>query len=345
MDAALAQALNAPLVSSRLRFEPVLSAHAGLLYGRMQDPRIYRWIEDGPPVGLPMLRERWRRNECRLSPDGCRAWLNWALRRTSDGAFVGLLDAEVNGDRVATNVGYTLFPEHWGKGYATEAVAAFLRHGERHGVVRFRASVSEGNTASLRVLSKTGFLWVGPSTEEAHTAIYERVGLASSDLVRPEEPPALPFADRPLPTIADLAQAGPHLAGIIAGAAKDAEAPYAPGKPWSRRQLAWHIADIEAAMANRLCRILAEDGPVLAGIPQNQWAIALPRRDPALAAAWFQTTRATIADLLQDLPVTAWQRSGWHSEYGAMTLAEVVRHLHWHAVHHAGQLKDSGAQD
>ena len=154
----------------------------------------------------------------------------------------------------------------------------------------------------------------------------------------------LPFADRPIPTSADLERSLPLIAAALAGAAQRPEDPYAPGKPWTRRTLAWHIVDTEAAMANRLCRILAEDRPVLVGIPQDVWAAGLPqRRDPLIAAAWFQTTRAMVVDLLRDLPAGALERTGTHSEYGAMRFADVLRHLHEHALHHAWQLDSSHA--
>jgi RimJ/RimL family protein N-acetyltransferase len=51
-------------------------------------------------------------------------------------------------------VGYWLGREWWGRGLATEAVAAFLEIvGERP----LRATVAHGNAASVRVLEKNGF--------------------------------------------------------------------------------------------------------------------------------------------------------------------------------------------
>jgi GNAT superfamily N-acetyltransferase len=153
----------------------------------------------------------------------------------------------------------------------------------------------------------------------------------------------LPYADRPIPTAADLERFLPVVVSALAGATQQPEELYALGKPWTRRTLAWHIVDTEAAMANRLCRILAEDRPVLVGIPQDVWATGLPqRRNPLIAAAWFQTTRAMVVDLLHDLPAGAWERTGTHSEYGAMRFADVLRHLHEHALHHADHLAASG---
>ncbi len=55
------------------------------------------------------------------------------------------------------DVGYALLPEHWGKGYAIEAVAAVLSYGrDTHGLNRILAIVSPDNSSSIRVLEKAG---------------------------------------------------------------------------------------------------------------------------------------------------------------------------------------------
>ena len=55
------------------------------------------------------------------------------------------------------DVGYALSPQHWGKGYASEAVAAVLDYGHRtHGLRRVLAITSQDNDSSVRVLEKVG---------------------------------------------------------------------------------------------------------------------------------------------------------------------------------------------
>ncbi|CCQ11614.1 Acetyltransferase [Pseudoalteromonas luteoviolacea B = ATCC 29581] len=55
-------------------------------------------------------------------------------------------------------VGYLFLPSAQGKGYATEALNASIEFAVQHqGAERFIAVVSEGNTASMRVLEKCGF--------------------------------------------------------------------------------------------------------------------------------------------------------------------------------------------
>lgn len=81
----------------------------------------------------------------------------WHVARRSDGASIGmcgLLRRDILPD---VDVGYAYLPEFWGQGFAIEAAEATLRHASR----RFHLSrvigvVSEGNTASIRVLEKLG---------------------------------------------------------------------------------------------------------------------------------------------------------------------------------------------
>jgi len=57
----------------------------------------------------------------------------------------------------AVDIGWVLSPDHWGKGYATEAAAAWLRHGFE--TLRFDeivAYTATGNLASRAIMDKLG---------------------------------------------------------------------------------------------------------------------------------------------------------------------------------------------
>lgn len=65
-------------------------------------------------------------------------------------------------DPGAVDVGFRFLPEHWGKGYATEAATASLAFGfETIGLDRIIALVLPENAASIRVLEKIGMGLVG----------------------------------------------------------------------------------------------------------------------------------------------------------------------------------------
>ena len=66
----------------------------------------------------------------------------------------------------AVEVGYTVFPEHRRRGYATEAVQAMLGYARERGVHRFLASVAPENEPSLRLVRRLGFVEVGRHWDE-----------------------------------------------------------------------------------------------------------------------------------------------------------------------------------
>jgi ribosomal-protein-alanine N-acetyltransferase len=157
MLAERAQSLNEPIVTARLVLEPLLAAHAPVLFAPLQDERIYGWISAQPPVDLERVRQLWNQRESRLSPDGEEAWLNWAVRRASDGAYLGKVDAVVDSRSVATNLGYLFFPEFWNQGYASECARAVVEHFARRSVLLVYACVTLGNLPSERALLRAGF--------------------------------------------------------------------------------------------------------------------------------------------------------------------------------------------
>jgi RimJ/RimL family protein N-acetyltransferase len=72
-----------------------------------------------------------------------------------------------------------LLPQFWGQGYALEAVQATLRHAAgKFGLKRVIGVVSEGNSASIRVLEKAGMRFermVSMQPGEPEIRLYGRV--------------------------------------------------------------------------------------------------------------------------------------------------------------------------
>jgi [ribosomal protein S5]-alanine N-acetyltransferase len=152
--------LDDPIASSRLDLEPLGCAegHARALFEGLQDPAIYQWISLESPESEASVEADLAQFRARRQETHDEVWLAWLARRRADGVYVGKLDADVVGT-TATNVGYMLFRQHWGHGYATEAVRAVVAHLEGAGVTAFRATVTMGNAASARVLEKAGFVY------------------------------------------------------------------------------------------------------------------------------------------------------------------------------------------
>ena len=81
----------------------------------------------------------------------------WATIERSSGTCIGMhLLNHIQGETFI-QVGYVLFRDYWGRGYATEMSIALLRHGFMElGLQRIVAITNLPNVASQRVLLKSG---------------------------------------------------------------------------------------------------------------------------------------------------------------------------------------------
>lgn len=95
----------------------------------------------------------------------------WATIERASGRCIGFhLLNHVQGQHEVIQVGYRLFPDAWGQGYATEMCRALLAYGfQRRRLPLLTANADPDNLASHRVLLKSGLqrsgerAWPGPS--------------------------------------------------------------------------------------------------------------------------------------------------------------------------------------
>lgn len=82
----------------------------------------------------------------------------FAIIRRRDAALVGLIG--VVADMAPMETGYWLGQDYWGQGYASEALEAVLEYSSKTLCSRrLDAVVFEDNAASIRVLTKCGFVY------------------------------------------------------------------------------------------------------------------------------------------------------------------------------------------
>ena len=102
------------------------------------------------------------------------------------------------------------------------------------------------------------------------------------------------------------------------------------------RELVCHLADFEPVYADRMKRVIAEDRPPLRGGDPDLWreALAYGVRDLDEEFAVIEAVRRQTARVLRAVPESAWGRVGVHSEYGELSLEELLRRITNHIVHH-----------
>jgi ribosomal-protein-alanine N-acetyltransferase len=158
-----------PLRTRRLRLEPLSVRHLDHVVALRAQPLVSRWFRG------PLTREEVRAS---LEADEA-AWreggpAGWAAFRALDGEFVGQGGAswsEAVGER-AVEVGWSLLPAHWGRGYATELgeagveTAFFLT-----GVERVHALALPENRSSIAVMERLGMSLLGQRVHDGRSHV------------------------------------------------------------------------------------------------------------------------------------------------------------------------------
>jgi len=142
----------------RLRLEPLAARHLDDYKALISQPDVHRYLSRAveiaaDPVGqarriVEASERHWA--ERRLGP--------FALFEHEGGRFVGRGGLFWVEALQAVEINYMFDPTAWGKGYATEVAAAFLRIGfEDHALAMMVATTDPRNAPSQRVLRKLGF--------------------------------------------------------------------------------------------------------------------------------------------------------------------------------------------
>lgn len=109
---------------------------------------------------------------------------------------------------------------------------------------------------------------------------------------------------------------------------------------WTAREIVHHLADAEVMAYARLCRLVAEDEPLIPAYDENVYVQRLHYGRPiAPALATFEALRAANLALLEQLSEEEWSRTGTHSEAGPFSIDRWLDLLADHAPAHADQIR------
>jgi ribosomal-protein-alanine N-acetyltransferase len=148
------------LETDRLLVRPWQEADRPAFLAMAHDPEVMRWIHGGTPFSDEETEEFLARQARQLAEhDVCMG----AMVEKASGRVVGVAGVQpLAGD---LEIGWWLAPGVWGRGYATEAGAAAVRHVlETLRRPRVVAIVDPGNEPSKRVVARLGMRHVGTFT-------------------------------------------------------------------------------------------------------------------------------------------------------------------------------------
>ncbi len=105
---------------------------------------------------------------------------------------------------------------------------------------------------------------------------------------------------------------------------------------WSVQQIVIHLVDSDLVITDRIKRIIAEENPILQGVNETLWSNNLHYHEQSAedAVALLTLNRRQIARVLRELPDSAFDRTGTHTDRGSMKLSEFVGFYEQHLVHH-----------
>lgn len=154
------------LVLRRATMDDVAAMHA-----IMSNPLAMRYWSTPPHADLAET-ERWMASMVDADPASSDDFIV-----TLDGALIGKLGAWK-----LPEIGFLIDPAHWGRGYAREALAAFVARRRALGSAELTADVDPRNGASLALLRWAGFSETGRASgtwqvgDELCDSVYLKLG-------------------------------------------------------------------------------------------------------------------------------------------------------------------------
>ena len=150
-----------PIRTGRLLIRPFVADDAPGLAARRNDPEVARLQTWELPYPLERAEKLVSGLVAMEGPTNEEWWMA-VVADGETGEVLGDLALHLTWQGRTAELGYTLAREHWGKGYATEAVDALVEYlFEGLGVTRVFGMLHPDNVASAMVLERTGLLFEG----------------------------------------------------------------------------------------------------------------------------------------------------------------------------------------
>ncbi len=138
----------------------------------------------------------------------------------------------------------------------------------------------------------------------------------------------------------DALRATPETLAALLRPVTQAQAAAPAGEGWSILQIVCHMRDAEQFSLQRMRTMRDTENPVITGFDQAAWVDERNYTGVDLRAAFgaYTRLRADHVAELAALSTEGWQRVGWHTQHGAVTLFNHTLHVLWHDAVHMAQI-------
>jgi len=146
------------IITKRLELELITKSHIDSVYRIYSSPEVCKFFDIDPFTSKEQAKNHVQR------------WIDFHKRGTQiryamvrEDNVIGTCGLYlINNRHQRACLGYDLLPDHWGNGYAREAVSAMLKETQKiFSLHRIQAEVLPGNTSSIKILEGLGFHYEG----------------------------------------------------------------------------------------------------------------------------------------------------------------------------------------
>lgn len=170
--------MSKSIETERLYFRELEPRDDAGMFELDSNPEVHTYLGNNPVktieesrAAIDFIREQYRTNGIG----------RWAALLKETGEFIGWaglkLERNVNGHDTHYDLGYRFIQKHWGKGYASEAAAAFVDYGFNvMNLEKINATADPSNAASRKVLERAGLKFIETFDHEGEEEVwYEMV--------------------------------------------------------------------------------------------------------------------------------------------------------------------------
>lgn len=143
-----------PITTERLVLSPFAPADAAALHDLWTNADVRRYLFDDEIIPRSFVDDEIAASERLMAEHGYGLW---TMRPRTTAEIIGFCGYRYFHEPPQLQLLYGLHPGWWGRGLASEAARAMIRHGfEVNGFSRIIASADGPNVASVRVMERAG---------------------------------------------------------------------------------------------------------------------------------------------------------------------------------------------